>query len=138
MIRFFNRKTKDAAVFVLFRRNNDSLSEEFAGLARTESEAYSLAKILDSDSEHCLFERVRLEGWDGEVTDSVFPDVVYLTFREGREQGKQHSGRGLDPEILGASTTKAAAQEVIERYRHDCPVTTQFNIWKVTFGLQDD
>ncbi|MBC2682374.1 hypothetical protein [Corynebacterium anserum] len=138
IMRFVNRKNKSAAVFVLFKRNNESLSEEFAGLARTEMEAYSLAKILDSDTAHYLFERVELEGWEGEVTERFSPEVVYLAFREGREQGKQLSGRGLDPEILGASTTKATAQELIEQRRGDYPITTQFNIWRVTFGLQDD
>lgn len=96
MMRFFNRKTKDAAAFVLFRRNNDSLSEEFAGLARTESEAYSLAKILDSDSEHCLFERVRLEGWDGEMRLQTAFFQTLFTSLSGRGENKASSTRVVD------------------------------------------
>ncbi|RAV34134.1 hypothetical protein [Corynebacterium heidelbergense] len=130
------RKKRDIPeVFILFERDNESLSEQFAGLARTEQEACAIARPLDTDTAHCLIERVELEGWEGKVTESTFPDVVYLAFREGREQGKPDSGRGLDPEILGAFTTGAAAQKRIEQRRPENTVSTQFNIWRVGFEL---
>lgn len=124
-------------IFVIFARDNDTLEEEFVGIALTREQETAIGKHVDSEAVTAWTEEIVLQGWKHKLHEGSFPDHVYLVMRDGNVPGEPKGEDVSDPELLGAFVDRTDAEEDAEKRRRIEGMSqhpSKFHVWEMQFG----
>lgn len=130
------------SVLALFSHQKETLQEDFVGVARNRKQADVMAEYVESKMYSCWIEEVTIKDWYRTRLRKLPSDVIFLVFRSGPAQEEERRADDFDPELVGAFTSKLAAERYAvaldRRVATGNPLHTKLNqhhVWEAHYGF---